>query len=199
MNGNHVMAAGLPDAVHASQQGFRALLDAMARPGQIRKIGAALPDVPLGGAMARLLLSLTDDETPVWWQSVANCPSDWLRFHTGAPLTTDPTTAGFAVLLDSNTSPDLDSFSIGSAVSPEFSTTLLIELPSLTEGPGMEWHGPGIQVPLAVHLAGLPDRFWPLWQANHGALPCGVDLIFTCGAYAMGLPRTTRIRQLKGV
>ena len=47
MNGNHVMAAGLPDAVHASQQGFRALLDAMARPGQIRKIGAALPDVPL--------------------------------------------------------------------------------------------------------------------------------------------------------
>ena len=44
-----------------------------------------------------------------------------------------------------------------------------------------------------VALAGLPAAFWPQWQANHAAFPQGVDVFFTCGAQALGLPRTARV------
>ena len=193
------LAAGLSDAVHESQEAFRAVMDALARPGQVRTMGAALPGVALGGAMARLLLSLTDDETPVWWHSADAALPQWLRFHTSAPVALTKGTASFAVFAQAIPALVLADFAMGTAASPEFSTTLLIELPSLSGGPELEWRGPGIQEVQRVALAGLPEDFWTQWQTNHGAFPQGVDLIFTCGDQGLGLPRTTRVRRLEGV
>jgi alpha-D-ribose 1-methylphosphonate 5-triphosphate synthase subunit PhnH len=196
---NHSLAPGLPDDVHDSQQAFRAALDALARPGQVRWIGPALPGVALGGALARLLLSLSDDETPVWWQNAALDLPKWLRFHTGATMAERPDAASFAVFTDIAQGFALSEFAAGSAQSPEFSTTLFIELPSLVDGPALEWHGPGIETVQRVGLQGLPEDFWTQWQANHAAFPQGVDIVFTCGEQALGLPRTTRVRRLEGV
>jgi alpha-D-ribose 1-methylphosphonate 5-triphosphate synthase subunit PhnH len=201
MNANsltHTLAAGLQDNVHESQFAFRQVLDALARPGQIRHIGAALPGVALGGAMARLLLSLTDDETAVHWHSSTPDDTDnsnlqtWLRFHTGAPVAAQASSASFVVVTQPLQAPALDSCAQGSPESPEFSSTVLMELPSLCRGPG-------IQDMQRVCLSGLPDVFWSQWQANHVAFPLGVDLIFTCAEHALGLPRTTRVRRLEGV
>ncbi|MFZ2122780.1 MAG: phosphonate C-P lyase system protein PhnH [Rhodoferax sp.] len=199
MNGAQTLAPGLTDGVHDSQQAFRAVLDALARPGQVRRIGPALPDVALGGAMARLLLSLSDDETPVWWQHADAGLQHWLRFHTGATVAERPEAASFAVLADRGQMPALADFASGTAAAPEFSSTLLIELPGLTGGPALAWHGPGIQDVQRVGLQGLPANFWAQWQANHAAFPQGVDIVFTCGEDALGLPRTTRVRRLEGV
>ena len=93
----------------------------------------------------------------------------------------------------------LADFAWGTAVSPEFSTTLFVELPGLEHGPALEWHGPGIQQVQRVGLQGLPADFWAQWQANHAAFPQGVDIVFTCGEHALGLSRTTRVRRLEGV
>ncbi|MDP3617910.1 MAG: phosphonate C-P lyase system protein PhnH [Rhodoferax sp.] len=199
MKAMQTLAAGLVDGVHESQQTFRALLEALARPGQTRLIGPALPGVALGGALARLLLCLSDDETPVWWQQAHAGLQQWLRFHTGATLTQQPALAAFAVLTDVSQGLVLADFAVGTAESPEFSGTLLIELPSLTGGPALEWRGPGIQELQRVALQGLPADFWTQWQANHAAFPQGVDIVFTCGELALGLPRTTRVRRLEGV
>lgn len=199
MSTPHAMAAGLPELVHASQQTFRAVLDALARPGQIRHIGAALPEVHLGGAAARLLLSLCDDETQVWWQTPDTHLQSWLQFHTGARVAQDTQMASFALLNHPETSPALADFAMGSADAPEFSTTLFIELPALQGGAELEWRGPGIQDVQRVGLVGVPSSFWTQWQANHAAFPRGVDIVFTCGEHAMGLPRTTRVRRLEGV
>ena len=202
---NTLLVAGLTDPVHASQQAFRQVLDALARPGQIRVIGGALPGVALGGAMARLLLSLTDDETPVYWQERSTDTTanrglqDWLQFHTGAKAAERAADASFAVVTQPLQAPALETYAQGSAASPEFSCTLLIELPSLTAGAAVEWRGPGIQDVQRVALAGLADSFWAQWQANHAAFPQGVDIVFTCGDSALGLPRTTRVRRLEGV
>ena len=114
------LALGLPDGVHDSQQAFRAVLDALARPGQVRLIGAALPGVALGGAMARLLLSLCDDETSVWWQSADVHLQHWLRFHTGAPVAEQQNTASFAVIADIDQGFELSTFATGTAAAPEF-------------------------------------------------------------------------------
>ena len=193
------MAAGLPDPVHDSQQAFRAALDALARPGQIQRVGGALPDVALGGAMARLLLSLSDADSPVWWQGEMPVEQEWLRFHTGADLARQADSASFAVMTSASRGVTLANFAQGTAAAPEFSTTLVIELPSLEDGVTLEWRGPGIQTVQAVKLAGLPEDFWPQWQANHAAFPQGVDILLTCGEHALGLPRTTRVRRWEGV
>jgi alpha-D-ribose 1-methylphosphonate 5-triphosphate synthase subunit PhnH len=199
MNGARTLAPGLPDGVHDSQQAFRAVLDALARPGQMRHIGPALPGVALGGALARLLLSLSDDETPVWWQDADEGLPHWLRFHTAAPVAPRADAASFAVLADMAQLPPLTDFASGSAASPEFSCTMFIELPALAGGPTLEWRGPGIETVQRVGLPGLPDDFWVQWQANHASFPQGVDIVFTSGDSALGLPRTTRVRRLEGI
>jgi alpha-D-ribose 1-methylphosphonate 5-triphosphate synthase subunit PhnH len=76
---------------------------------------------------------------------------------------------------------------------------LLVELPSLTDGPDLDWRGPGIQDVQQVRLQGLPTEFWTQWYANHASFPQGVDLIFTCGEFATGLPRTTQVQSPKGI
>jgi alpha-D-ribose 1-methylphosphonate 5-triphosphate synthase subunit PhnH len=199
MSNSSTLAAGLLDNVHESQSAFREVLNALSRPGQVCTLGPALPGVALGGAMARLLLSLTDDETPVWWQQPDETLQQWLRFHTGAPVAMGSEQASFAVCTDIQQGLTLGDFAVGTAAAPEFSCTLLIELPKLIDGPRVDWRGPGIQDVQRVGLQGLPPGFWDQWQTNHSAFPQGVDLIFTCGDCAVGLPRTTRVRPLEGV
>ncbi len=193
---------GFGDPVHESQRAFRAALEALSRPGQIVPLGAAVEGVALHGAMAHLLLSLCDEETPVWWQQ--DTPEQlqtlqWLRFHTGAPLSATPAGAAFAVLTAALPLPPLDRFASGSPESPEQSATLLIEVPSLEAGPATQWSGPGLRDTKAVCIAGLPAGFWAQWQTNHALFPQGVDIIFCCADRALGLPRSTRVQAQKGV
>lgn len=195
MSTPHILAAGLADPVHDAQGAFRRVLDALARPGQRVTLDAQVAGLPLGAALAQLLLTLTDGDTPVWWQQADASLEQWLRFHTGAAVTRKPAEAAFAVITSAAALPALDRFAAGSIAAPESSCTLLVELPSLDGGPAVQWRGPGIQDTRTVRLAGLPDTFWPQWQANHAVFPQGVDIVFTCGPAAVGLPRTTRARQ----
>lgn len=193
------LSAGFADPVHDAQTAFRRVLEALSRPGRRFALGSPVEGLALGAAMAHLLLALTDDDTPVWWQQDDGGASGWLRFHTGAGFAAMPEEAAFAVLTDAGSMPALDSFPAGPMASPERSATLLVEVPSLETGPAVEWRGPGIQDKQTVCIAGLPDNFWAQWQANHAAFPQGVDIVFTCGGLALGLPRTTRVRRLEGV
>jgi alpha-D-ribose 1-methylphosphonate 5-triphosphate synthase subunit PhnH len=194
----HSLSAGFADPVHDAQRAFRAALDALSRPGRPVDAGQPIAGLALGAAMAHVLLALTDDDTAVWWQD-GGAAVQWLRFHTGAKAAPLPHEAAFAVITDALVMPALDSFMQGTLASPEFSTTLLVEVPSFDAGPALQWHGPGIRDAQAVRIAGLAPEFWGQWQANHAAFPQGVDVIFTCGAQALGLPRTTRISRLEGI
>jgi alpha-D-ribose 1-methylphosphonate 5-triphosphate synthase subunit PhnH len=196
---NAALAAGFADPVHEAQRAFRAALDALARPGRVVELGEAIAGLAIPPAMARLLLALTDDDTGVWWQRDDPAMARWLRFHTGAAVAARTDQAAFAVVTDPPAMPPLAAFAQGTAAAPEFSTTLLIEVPSLDAGTAFRWHGPGIREPLTVRIAGMSAGFWATWQANHAAFPQGVDLIFTCGCRAIGLPRTTRVGRLEGI
>lgn len=196
---NVPLAAGFVDPVHDAQRAFRAALDALARPGQVVDLGEAIAGLAIQPAMAHLLLALTDDDTGVWWQRNDPAAAQWLRFHTGATVAGQADHAAFAAITDPTAMPPLDAFAQGTAVAPEFSTTLLVEVPSLGEGAALQWYGPGIRDPRTVRIAGVPAAFWARWQANHAAFPQGVDLIFTCGSRAIGLPRTTRVGRLEGI
>lgn len=189
---------GLPDPVHDGQQAFRAALDAFARPGRIQALPREVPGWPLGPAQAMLLLTLTDETTTVWWQDATPAVQRWLRFHTGARSVAAPGQATFAVATHPAEMPELRAFDAGSDISPEKSCTVLVEVPSLRQGPALPAHGPGIPDEVELAVAGLPEGFWAEWIATHGRFPQGVDMLFTCGRELLGLPRTTRIGPRRG-
>lgn len=194
---NAVPAPGLLDPVHDAQQAFRVALDAMARPGRVLPLGEPVAGLALGAAMAQLLLTLTDEDTPVWWQRRDQALEYWLRFHTGAPTVEDPARAAFAVVTHAASAPALERFSWGTAEAPEQSCTLLVETEGLDGGEALHAHGPGIASSMRLGIPGLPAGFWPQWQANHAAFPQGVDVFITCGARVIGLPRSTRLGRLE--
>jgi alpha-D-ribose 1-methylphosphonate 5-triphosphate synthase subunit PhnH len=196
---NAPLTVGFADPVHDAQRAFRAVLDALARPGRAVHLGDRIDGLAIQAAMARLLLTLTDDDTAVWWQRSEPAAARWLRFHTGATVAAGPDQAAFAVIAEPQAMPPLAAFAQGTDAAPELSTTLLIEVPLLDGGTALQWHGPGLREPLTVRIAGMPAAFWNQWQANHAAFPQGVDVVFTCGAQAIGLPRTTRVGRLEGI
>jgi len=186
------LSAGFADPVFDSQQVFRSILNAIAYPGRIHRLGRlpAIPDT-LGPAMAAVALTLCDFETPLWLDQRVATPAaqSYLKFHCGAPFVEETTTARFAMITDVAGMPRLSAFSIGEDQYPDRSATLVIEVPALEGGPTRRWAGPGIPRRLPVGVAGLPAWFWNDWALNNGLYPMGIDVIFTCGDVVMGLPR----------
>lgn len=192
MNGNAV-AAGLADPVFDSQRVFRATLRAFAAPGRALHLETAIePPMPLMSASAAFLLSTLDFETPLWIQQPSAGLEDYLRFHCGAPIVRDPAQARFALVTDPAAMPELSAFDAGSAEYPDRSATLLVQVPRLSGGRRARLSGPGIPEPLWMEPAGLRPDFWGQWQRNTAAFPCGVDVLFVCGAQLAGMPRTSK-------
>ncbi|WP_225769488.1 phosphonate C-P lyase system protein PhnH [Inquilinus sp. Marseille-Q2685] len=186
---------GFADPVLGSQSVFRAVLDAMSRPG--RPVACPEPltaPAPLGRAMAAAALTLVDFDTPVWLDPALSTPAvqSFLRFHTGAPLAADPAGAAFLLVADAASLPRLGGLALGEDRYPDRSATLVVEVPALDGPEAGRFKGPGIATAEPARIAGLPAWFREDWAANGAAYPLGVDLLLTCGDRMLGLPRTTR-------
>ena len=180
---------GFDDPVSEAQACFRGVLDAMAHPGRVVTLATGLhPPAPLAPATASVLLTLADIDTPVWLDQAASPARDWVQFHCGVPFT-GPELAVFAVCLDL---PPLTAFNWGSHDGPETSTTVILQLPRLDEGPALRLAGPGLQAPAVVRL-GLPWDFAARWHANRVAFPRGIDLVLCAGDAVAALPRTVSV------
>jgi alpha-D-ribose 1-methylphosphonate 5-triphosphate synthase subunit PhnH len=192
-----MLAPGFSDPVLASQAVFRTVMEALARPGTVAAIDAAVtPPAPLGIAAAALALTLLDFETPVWLDPTlagASGIGDWLRFHTGAPLTTDPGAAAFAFIADPARMPDFASFCQGSVEYPDRSTSLVLEVENLSEGGGFRLSGPGIKGARTLSAAPLPPEFADRMAGNRALFPRGIDIILTCGRLLTALPRSAHL------
>jgi alpha-D-ribose 1-methylphosphonate 5-triphosphate synthase subunit PhnH len=189
-------ALAFADPARESQAAFRAILRAMARPGEILGCGAALaPPAPLCRAAAAAILTLADFETPLWL--APSLASDdvraYLKFHTGAPAAASPDKASFALVDAEADSLDLAAFSPGSPDYPDRSTTVVVQLRSLAQGRRLRLAGPGIRGGATLAAEPLPAGFLAQWAANAAAFPLGVDLILAAGAEVAALPRSVRI------
>ena len=191
---NGTLGAGFADPALDSQRVFRAVLDAMARPGSLQSVAAiASPPAPLDGAAAAICLSLADLDTPLWLDPLARQAAAYLRFHTGCPITDRPEKSAFAVIAEPGSIGGLDGFAQGEPDYPERSTTLILQVPALSEGSGWTLSGPGIDGTSRLFVGGLGSWFLPSWKANGERFPCGVDVILTAGDRVAALPRTTRL------
>jgi len=193
------LSGGFAEPVFAAQSTFRAVMDAMARPGKIVGIAAeTAPPAPLSPEAGAIALTLFDHETPVWLgPALATVPavSEWLRFHTGAPIVAEPNEADFALIADPARMPVLAAFRQGTAEFPDHSTTIVIAVETL-EGPEtLSLTGPGIRDTAALAAHPLPLGFAGQAAANHALFPRGVDVIFTAEGRIVALPRSTRVAE----
>ena len=188
-----VLTPGFADPVADAQATFRAVLDAMARPGRLHRVGQALePPPPLDRATAAVLLALTDHETPLWLDPGCAAASDWLAFHCGTAIVTDPAHASFAVAL---TLPDLANLPAGSHEVPEASATLLVQVRALGHGTAWRLTGPGLREPALLAIDGLPHDFARIWRDNHALFPRGIDLVLCAGEQLAALPRSVTVEE----
>ena len=188
-----VTLAGFADPVLDAQACFRAVLDAMARPGSVHPAGGTLvAPAPLGSAAAAVVLALVDGETSIFIDPAFADAADWVRFHCGAAPTPNASIAGFVLVADL---PDLGSLARGSDEGPEESATVIVEVAALGEGAAFTLMGPGLQHPTQLQVAGLPADFAACWAENHKLFPRGIDLILCAGNRLVALPRSLAISE----
>lgn len=192
---NLVLDGGFADPVMQAQQGFRAMMDALANPGTVQDLALGLtPPAPLSPELAAVLLTLCDHDTAVWLDGTlaTEAVTNWLRFHIGSPVTTSPQEAAFAALTH-GASIQLNAFSLGTDLYPDRSTTLAVALEALSGGETLVLKGPGIEHSIEISPIGLPEDFLAQWAENGAQFPRGVDLLLVADGTVIGLPRTTRI------
>jgi alpha-D-ribose 1-methylphosphonate 5-triphosphate synthase subunit PhnH len=191
------LPAGFADKVLSAQSTFRSVMDAMARPGSVQRIAAAAgtPAAMMRGAAA-IALTLFDHDTPVWLDPLMSETSDvakWLKFHTGAPIVRDCSIASFALIGDANALPSLDRFSFGTSEYPDRSTTLIVQVESLTQGPGLELRGPGIDGTAVLRASIQPHNLFERLEINVALFPRGIDVVLVHDDAVVAIPRTTRL------
>lgn len=180
------------EAAHA----FRTILQAMSRPGLILPFSpVATPPLPLLPGAGAVALTLCDFQTPIWLGSAlaTDAVAQFLRFQTGAPITHDLHAAAFAFMPVADEMPLPAHFAQGTHEYPDRSTTLVLQVESLSDDGPVALSGPGIPQPLRFGVAGLGPAFWTALAENHEGFPVGIDVIFISKSSIAALPRSTSI------
>lgn len=197
-----MIEGGFADPVFDAQAVFRAVMDAMARPGTVQAFPVlAAPPAPLSPGAAAVALALCDHDTPVWLDAslaASSAVKSWLGFHTGAPLARTPDEALFAIAALPGDLIALENFAQGTQEYPDRSTTLILQVRSLADGPGLVLQGPGIEKAAHCAPSPLPRHFVEQWKQNNQRFPRGVDVVLVAPDGVICLPRTTRIQTMEG-
>ena len=188
---------GFVDKVLSAQSTFRSVMDAMARPGAVQRI------VPMAGTagpmmrgVAAIALTLFDHDTPIWLDAAMAATPDvarWLKFHASAPVIADASIASFALIGDAANLPALERFAFGSSEYPDRSTTLILQIDSLTQGPAFELKGPGIDGSAVLQAMIKPHDLFGRLAINEALFPRGIDVVLVHDDAIVAIPRTTRL------
>jgi len=190
------VAAGFAEPVLAAQTTFRSVMDAMARPGSVRRLAGIAAPAPLSRIAAALALTLLDYETPFWLDpplAAATEVARFISFHTGARVTADPANAAFAFVAAPAAAPPLASFAQGSLEYPDRSTTLVLQVTHLAENDGMTLRGPGIAGARRLAASPLPAGFLAQLVENRARFPRGIDILLVATDAVAGLPRSLNV------
>ena len=191
------LPAGFADKVISAQTTFRSVMDAMARPGSVPRIAAVsgAPAAMMRGTAA-IALTLFDHDTPLWLDPQMSGTPDvarWLKFHTSAPVIADSSICSFALIGDASALPRLDRFSFGSNEYPDRSTTLILQVESLTLGSAFELRGPGIDGAVVLRATVKPADLFERLAINATLFPRGIDVVLVADDAVVAIPRTTRL------
>jgi alpha-D-ribose 1-methylphosphonate 5-triphosphate synthase subunit PhnH len=191
------LPAGFADKVLSAQSTFRSVMEAMARPGSVQRVTASVgTPPPMMRGVAAIALTLFDHDTPIWLDEKMSETMEvakWLKFHSGAPIVADCSICHFALIADAAALPDLDRFSLGSSEYPDRSTTLILQVTSLTQGLAYELRGPGIDGSAVLNATFEPKDLFDRLAINATLFPRGIDIILVADDAIVAIPRTTRL------
>lgn len=190
------LATGFQDKVLSAQSTFRSVMEAMARPGSVQRVTAEAGAVPgLMHGAAAIALTLFDHDTPIWLDPklASTGVAAWLKFHTGAPVTTETSEASFALVTDAASLPALDRFALGSSEYPDRSTTVILQVASLGEGRAYELRGPGIDGVTVLNATIAPEDLFEQLAINSVLFPRGIDVVLVHDDAMVAIPRTTQL------
>jgi alpha-D-ribose 1-methylphosphonate 5-triphosphate synthase subunit PhnH len=179
-----------------SARAFRAILDAMARPGKVLALPPLIePLAPAHATSLTVLLTLADHLTNIHLDDALNLPAieKALRFHTGAQLVRQQADADFAILDAGRAEDALLLWKRGTPEYPDQSATLIIQTPSLLRGEEVQFSGPGIQAATTVRIENIAPSFWKARAEANSVTPLGLDLLFVTQDAILGCPRSTRV------
>jgi alpha-D-ribose 1-methylphosphonate 5-triphosphate synthase subunit PhnH len=117
----------------------------------------------------------------------------WLKFHTSAPVVSDSSIGAFALVADASALPALDHFAFGTSEYPDRSTTLILQVDSLTDGPALELRGPGIDGVAELRATIQPTDLFERLAINATLFPRGIDVVLVADDAIAAIPRTTRL------
>ncbi len=202
-NGAAPLAAGFSDPVHDGQACFRAIMNAMARPGSLQAFDAQAltPPAPLTATGAAIALTLLDYDTPVWLDTAlsrSEAAKTFLRFHTGAPIVSEPVEASFALISNPAKLASLGSFHQGTSEYPDRSATLILMEQEFSGKDAVTLSGPGIETRTTFSTGPVSPAFWEQVKVNNAQFPRGLDLIFAGETEIAALPRSTTVTVQEG-
>ena len=191
------LPAGFADKVLSAQTTFRSVMDAMARPGSVQQVVAAVGTPgPMMLGTAAIALTLFDHDTPIWLDAKFSETTEvakWLKFHSSAPVVADSSIASFALICDGSAFPDLDRFAFGSNEYPDRSTTLILQVESLTHGRDYRLSGPGIDGTALLRATISPNDLFDRLAINAALFPRGIDVVLVADDVMVAIPRTARL------
>ncbi len=209
------LAPGFQDPAHDAQRCFRAVLDAMARPGRVQALPvallAALPpgrsDGERGTAPGRvptaLALTLLDADVTLWLAPPFDRAEirSYLGFHTGVRLAAGPGDADFVLASASGADEGLlGAMRTGTDEAPQAGATLLLveDRAPLPSHRTLSLSGPGIQTVETLRAGAVAMGFWHARSAMQPSFPRGVDLLLCGRASIVAIPRSTRLAFVDG-
>ena len=203
---------GLPTALTpgGAQAVFRATLDALARPGTVKRLPAAAGEPPAGRVPAVLLplLALADRSTPVCVVGdEAGAWDELVRVGTSAPRTA-LSDARLVAALRPLATDELAGLRTGTAIAPEDGALACLAVAGIAIVDGADGNagasggtrlllsGPGVPGTRAIIVTGLPAGFAAARRRLVAGFPAGADLLLIAPDGAMaGLPRTTVLHE----
>lgn len=194
---------------HLLADAFRAIMEATAMPGAIRRPPPLTDEpAPLSPAAAAVVIALTDSAAPLWLAPTLAADGALirrLRFATGAGPARTPAEAAFALGDWPALRAVAPTLSAGDPERPDLSATLVVEIEALSEAPrdgalGLSISGPGVppEAPRRLWLSGAPEDLLVFHQAHRPSFPVGFDMLLTAGDALAALPRSVFLRPISG-
>jgi len=175
------------DIEKLNRDNFKAFMDAISRPGELRKVSPLFNSYILGAASVFLYPESTFFE---------NCEDDFLTLEliTGAKRKSVETTD--YLFLERPDSALIEKSREGTHESPELSATFFIKKDSFAIGTDCRISGPGIDGQKNMTLP-LDEEFINVLLNKNSRFPLGVDVFLISNqGEVIGIPRTLKIEVL---
>jgi len=196
----HFAGPGAALSPAGSQLAFRAVLDALARPGLPAQLPVSPESEPALPAVLLPLLALADLGTGVCLLGAEGFPErDWagvLSTATSAPIVALEQ-ARLVAAAGPISAEEIRRLRRGTPLAPEEAALLAVAVAGLTGGPRRWWlSGPGVPGRRAISPFGVPDEFVAARADAVAGYPAGIDVLLVGpGGGLLGLPRTTIIEE----